>query len=459
MHLEDLVTELLARILQVLDHPRDLLSLVRASPHCFRVYAQSPVLILSPVLKNAIPPDVLYHALACGLVPSTPSQTVREAFLRDYLQSKPLTFPTDQITITALFGLCLRTCYLVNDYSTRAMRALNLEPDAGKATASALSSTERARFQRAFFRSLVPAHEQFTQFLARMAPWEAEEMTCVHHYFTVLIGGFIDDLEDQLVETVLTAPGVCHPPVLAHSPSPKPAKRRKIRTTTVNGLIIDLHAPSWEPIQKDIDDRQSPADNTDTVPFDNLDLHDLDIFTKDGRFRSPKFVSYVASLGLSFMYRLVLADKDQRRRIIQENTPVWRDFLPEALDHAPGDRPKTTMPDGIDNNHLSHPNLGYFRFKRSKEEVHFRILHDSILNCPLRERAYVFWDTDRILCPVVSDQLQKARYMDPEMVDLQFDRYEVESAEERLKGVQIPWAQMERIIEEFGSVFDPLMYY
>ncbi|KAM0462232.1 hypothetical protein ACHAO4_001433 [Trichoderma viride] len=471
MLLEDLVPELLARILQVLDHPRDLLSLIRASPHCFRVYAESPAIILSPILKNAILPDALHHALACVHLPSTASQTVPEAFLRDYFQSEPLAFPTDKTTLTALCGLCLRTSHFVDDYSTRAMRALNLKPDAGQATASALSSTERARFQRAFFRyelycrvfpvdhnaqsrSLVPADEQFTEFIARMAPWEAEEMTGVHHYFTVLIGGFIDDLEDQLVEAFLTAPGVCHPPVLARSSSPEPAKRRKIRSTTASGLVDDSFVPSPEPIQKDMDDGQSPAENAGMVLVENFDLYELYLFCKDGRFQSPKIVSYVASLGSTFMYRLALADKNQRRRMIQENTPVWRDFLPEALEHRPGTGPKTTIPDGIDDNHLSHPSLGYYQFKRSEEEVYFGILNASILDCPLRERAFVFWDAGRILCPVVSDQLQRARYMDPVMVNLQFNRFKGKSAEERLKGVRIPRAQMQRIDEEFGSVFD-----
>ncbi|KAM0452610.1 hypothetical protein ACHAPV_009371 [Trichoderma viride] len=471
MLLEDLVPELLARILQALDHPRDLLSLIRASPHCFRVYAESPAIILSPILKNAILPDALHHALACVHLPPTASQTVPEAFLRDYFQSEPLPFPTDKTTLTALCGLCLRTSHFVDGYSTRAMRALNLKPDAGQATASALSSTERARFQRAFFRyelycrvfpvdhharrrSLVPAHEQFTGFIARMAPWEAEEMTCIHHYFTVLVGGFLDDLDDQLVEAVLTAPGVRRPPVLDRSPSPEPAKRRKIRSTTASGPKHDSFVPSPEPIQKDMDDGQSPVDNADMVLFDSLDLYGLYLFCDDGRFRSSKFVSYVASLGSTFMYRLALADKDQRRRMIQENTPVWRDFLPEALEHAPGTGPKTIIPDGIDDNHLSHPNLGYYRFKRSEEEIYFGIIHNSIHNCPLRERAFVFWDADRILCPGVSDQLQRAGDMDPVTVHLQFNRSKGKSAEERLKGVSIPFAQMDRMVEEFGSLFD-----
>ncbi|KAM0471214.1 hypothetical protein ACHAPX_009394 [Trichoderma viride] len=470
MQLEDLVPELLARILQVLDHPRDLLSLTRASPHCFRVYAEAPAIILSPILKNAILPDALHHALACEHLPSTAAQTVPEAFLRDYFQYEPLAFPTDKTTLTALCGLCLRTSHFVDDYSTRAMRALNLKPDAGQATASALSLTERARFQRAFFRyelycrvfpvdhharsgSLVPDDEQFTQFIARMAPWEAEDMACVHHYFTVLVGGFIDDLEDQFVEAVLTAPGVRHP-ILTDFLTPEPAKRRKIRSTTASGLKHDSFVPSSEPTQEDMDDGQSPTDNADVVSVSNLDLYGLYLFCKDGRFQSPKYVSYIASLGSTFMYRLALADKHQRRRMIQENTPVRRDFLPEALEHAPGTGPKTTMPDGIDDNHLSHPNLGYYRFKRSEELVYFRILHSSIESCALRERAYVFWDADRILCPVVSDQLQRATHMDSESVELRFDRSTGKSAEERLKGVRIPSAQMDRIIEEFDPFFD-----
>lgn len=471
MPLEDLVPELLARILQGLDHPRDLLSLVRASPHCFRVYAQSPALILSSVLKNAILPDALHHALACGLVPSNHSETAREAFLRDYFQYKPLPFPTDKATITALAGLCLRTSYFVDDYSTRAMHALNLESNVGQTTTPTLSPTERARLQRAFFRyelycrvfpidhnarrrSVVPANEQFTQFVALMAPWEAEEMTCVHHYFTVLIGGFIDDLEDQLVEAVLTAPGVRLPRVLARSASPEPAKRRKIRHLIAGGPRDGSFVWSEEPIEKDIDDEQSPADESDMRFFTNLDLEDLDLFSKNGRFRSPLYVSYVASLGSTFMYRLVLADKDQRRRMIQKNTPVQRDFLPEALEHAPGTGPKITTPDGIDDNHLSHPNLGYYRFKRSEHLIYFGILHDSISDCPLRERAYVFWDADRILSPVVSDQLQKASHMDWVKVNMQFNRYKGKSVEERLKGVRLPREQMEKMNEDFGSIFD-----
>ncbi|KAL7924785.1 hypothetical protein ACQKWADRAFT_285938 [Trichoderma austrokoningii] len=470
MNLEDLVPELLARILQLLNHPRDLLQLLRASPQCFRVYAQSPAPFLSSVLKNAILPHALRHALACEGVPSDASQTVREAFLDDYFRPKSLAFPTDKSAITALAGLFLRASYFVDDYSSRAMRALNLDPDA---TASALSPTERAKLQRAFFRyelycrvfpvdyhaerfSIVPAEEQFTQFLARMSPWEVEEMTCVHHYFTALFGGYIDDLEDQLVEAVLTCPGVCPPSALAGSPSSETAKRRKIRVTTASGPV-DWYVWSSEPAQTERDDEQSPVDdtdNTDMVTLENFDLHDLDLFTKQGRFRSLTFVSYLASLGSAFVYRLILADKDQRRRIIQENTPVCRDFLPEALEHALSVSSETPMAYGFDNGLLSFPTMGYSCFKRSNGDIYLGFLNGGLRSYPLRERAYVFWDPDRILSIAVGDQLEEAASMDWETVNMQFNRYKGKSAEERLKGVKIPRVQRDRIIEEFGSVFD-----
>ncbi|KAI1736191.1 hypothetical protein F4680DRAFT_432874 [Xylaria scruposa] len=476
MHLHDLVPELLFLILQALDDPRDLQSVIKASAQCFRVYARSQGLILSSVLKNAILPEALHHAVACERIPATPSdprlQQIQplEAFLDKYFQANSFELPTGYPTAVALCRLYSQISYFIDDYSTRAMRALDLEPDAGRTMALlALSSTERARLQRAFFRyelycrvfpvkhdarycSLVPAKAQFTQFLARIQPWEAEEMCCVHHYFTSLIGSFMDDLEDQVVEAVLTTPGVRRPPGLARSPSPSPAKRRRIRAPTTAGGLVDDSSVHSEPIHTD--DWRSRADNSDMVFFDHLDLRDLDLFSRDGRFRSSNFISYLASLGSAFVYQLVLANKNQRKDMIRENTPVWRDFLPEALDCAPDTGTKTVVPDEIDGNHPSRPNLGYFWFKHSEQDVYSHIHHAGTLNCPLRERAFVFWDAERILCPQVNNNLRKARYVNPRKVNLLFNRYKGKSAEERLEGVMIPKAQMESIIEEFGSVFD-----
>ncbi len=185
MSLHNLAPELLSLILQALDCPRDLYSFIRASPSCFRVYTLTSELVLSSVLKNAILPDVLHHALAHLHIPaalpgSEPGRTEHlEAFLREYFQADSFRFPRDKTAIIALCRLYSRISYFVDDYSARAYCALGLKLNAEQTTGLSLSSTERARLQRAFFRyelysrvypvdhdtqsgSLVPADVQFT---------------------------------------------------------------------------------------------------------------------------------------------------------------------------------------------------------------------------------------------------------------------------------------------------------
>ncbi len=235
MVLHHLPAELLSLVLQAVDCPRGPLSLIIASSPCYGAYTQSPHLILASVLKNAILPDAFQHALAILRIPvaKPPRAEPLEAFLDEYFQTHSFGVPTDKAALIALCRLYLRISYFVDDYSSRAMRALVTEPNTEQTpNFSPLSSTERARFQRAFFRyelyslalpadfnvrnhSLFLAHAQFTRFLARMEPMVVQEMSCVHYYFASLIGGFIDDLEDQLVEAVLTAPGVRRPLGLA----------------------------------------------------------------------------------------------------------------------------------------------------------------------------------------------------------------------------------------------------
>lgn len=148
-------------------------------------------------------------------------------------------------------------------------------------------------------------------------------MSCVHHYFSRRIGEFIDHLEDEVVKTVLTAPGVQIPPDVQI-----PAG-------------LQIHPMRPHPIAagngpRNVDGNGDGNDDSDKpVFFDTLDLQDLDIFSDNGRFRSSKTIGYLASLGLSFLTRLVLADADQRKGMIRENTPLFRDFLPEALTHTP----------------------------------------------------------------------------------------------------------------------------
>lgn len=111
------------------------------------------------------------------------------------------------------------------------------------------------------------------------------------------------------------------------------------------------------------------------------------------------------------------------------------------------------MSSKIDGESPSHPNLGWHLFKRSKQEVYFGIRHTGILNCPLRDGAFVLWDAEGIARPAVTYNLREAGCMGSGRVHLLFGQAKRKCPEQRLENVRIPRAQMERIIEEFGSTF------
>ena len=482
MALYRLPTEITSLILETLDSPQDLFSLISASARCFRVYNGSPQRALAAVLRNAILPNALPHAVAAvramaAVAPGLRQNESLEAFLDEYFETESFGFPADKESLIALCRLYSQTIYLIDGYSTRAMRTLGLE----RYVEPSLSPTERARFQRAFFRhelysrvfsvdhartshSRVPADEQFYLFLGRVDPWEVEEMSCVHHYFASLVGECIDHLEHQVVQSVLNAPSVCRPPGSAR-PRPstsEPTPRRRIPVTTASGWVDDSIIDSPKPTWIENGKGQTKAHDDAMTFFHHLDLTDLNMFSKDGRFHSSSIISYLGSLGLAFIYRLATADENERKDIVLKHAPpVGRDFLPEALACAVGVRPRTFISSEVDDRDISRPNLGWwFAFEDPEQvlyfqnnDVWFQISDDGIINSPLRERAFVFWDADRLTGPAW-DNLLRAKNMAPAEVDRLFDRSARKSAEEQLLGVRLPQTLMDRIEREFGSTFE-----
>lgn len=464
MPLEQLAPELLSLILQSADSPRDLHAIISAIPACLQIFRTAPEITLSSVLQNAITPDALPHALAILYVPEPPKDenddidVVAEAidpFLKMYFQGGVFEFPRGMTSIIELSRLYLRISAFIDDYVARALGSLGVaeyqprDPDGGsKAQAAPVSYMERTRLQRAFFRyelysrvfaldfdswggSVLPSSLQFSRFVERLKTWEVEEMSCVNHYFTSTIGGFLDELEEQIVEDVLTAPGARVPEeVLASLPPELAAKVHSIRATY-------------------------PAEEQEMVAFECLGLPDLVLFSTSGRIRSPNYLTYMASLGSSLVHRLIFAPSAQRKAIIRSNTPLWRDFLPDALEHAPttGRRALSLVFDdyGVS---VSQPNLAWFLFRRSATDTYARIHAEGVLNAPLRERGYVFWDAARVRDGRVSAGLRTAKDMPSEEVNRRYNRFMGVSAEKRLKGVLIPRVEMERINAEFGSTFE-----
>ncbi|KAH8655711.1 hypothetical protein BX600DRAFT_72228 [Xylariales sp. PMI_506] len=97
------------------------------------------------------------------------------------------------------------------------------------------------------------------------------------------------------------------------------------------------------------------------------------------------------------------------------------------------------------------PNMGYYLYKRKKHDEYLAIIR-NIQQCSLRERAYVFWDAFRISNSSIGERLREAKNTDLKNIEHQYSRYNRKTVEERLQGVKIPDAQMERIEEEFGTI-------
>ena len=449
MHLESLAPELLVHILLSIDCPRDLWSAISAVPIWLHIFSASPERVLGAVLSNAIEPDALYHALAVFDVPrwrkgirdeegdAAVIRNVQE-FVDRYVQSVSHQATLEGLNMRSLITvsrLYSRVSTFTDDYFARAMGALGFvgpqaqltpTPDvAGRQflrSPSPLSHTERARLQRAFFRyeiysrlfpvdtswhanSVLPAGSQFNRFLSCMKPWEVEELTSVHLYLTTVIGELMDHLEDQVVQAVRNA-----------------------------NLSLRCDDPTL-----------------DLIRFDCSEHAEMNLFSVSGRIRSPNCLSYLASLGLSFAYKLFTGSELERKEMIRANTPMWRQYLPEALEHAPENAPATITPDlASSNDDPSHANLGYFLYKRSNRDVYLRIHAQGVLNKALRERGYVFWDAARIREPLVNDGLEHAREMSEQDV-ARSNRYLGLSVEERVQGVDVTPELMKRIIDEFGS--------
>jgi hypothetical protein len=154
MALDDLAPELVSIIMRSLDYLQDLYSLIQASTACFWAFTSSRVIILSSVIRNALLPDVLYHAVSIVStpVPSTGAKASLvgdvETFLDRYFsQPNSFRFPTDVSSIVSLACLPSRVSCFVDAYFGTARRALGISGCTiqGPNGTWPMSPTERAR--------------------------------------------------------------------------------------------------------------------------------------------------------------------------------------------------------------------------------------------------------------------------------------------------------------------------
>ncbi|KAL6890418.1 hypothetical protein GGI43DRAFT_219348 [Trichoderma evansii] len=446
MALDRLAPELLYSVLSLLDSPQDLYSLIRASPACLQAFLASRGLILTSVIRNGLSPDAVHHALALLHTPKLHAdldylnlQEVK-AFLDQYFnQADSWSFPKDLPNIISLMRFTARVFRFVDKFFDSALQTLGtFQKHDGSWP---LSPTERARLQRAFLRfelycQLCPAFEcyppepffspdlQFRYFLAKLEPWEAEEISCIHEYFTINIGQYIADLQDRFLQAVLENPQLRAPP------------NHDLRGGRVNNQ-----------------DDSERDEGEDMEYFHELDISDLALFSTDCRYRLQEVAGFMASLGLEFLEGLMSSDTDRRWDIIRRNSPRTRGFLPEALHCSPNTLSPTIPPEGDFENDSSRPGKGWFDFKGSPYDEYISILFGSSVHRILCICGYVFWDCERISHPTVREAFKTVRKMREAEMPRLYNPSVGQSAEEQLKGFQLPKSQMLKITQEFGSIW------
>ncbi|SPO01735.1 uncharacterized protein DNG_04408 [Cephalotrichum gorgonifer] len=495
--LHHLAPELLTIILRALDSPGDLYALIVASPLCLRLFTSSRAKVLSSVLQNAIQPGSLHHAAAICHVPppadlqnkrvlhidmGIPSSALR-FFLDQYFSENPLQFPTDIAAITKLCRLQTLVSRFVDEYALRAARLLGTSQDPLQQFPP-LSRSERTRLERAFFRfelfsqifiretgdysidSIFDNRDQLRLFLHRLEPWEVEEMSCIHDYFTFRVGEVLDKLEEQVVCAVLSVPGIQRVGGVRPS-SPIPSKWR-VRGVVARDDLLDpfpCFSHSIPPQTEDntviSDSYQRKSEVEKTTPFHNLSLFGLPHFEEHNHHKMPDFISNMTSFGLEHLQKLFLGDDTQRNDMIREHAPFSRDFFPEVPRYSQSMPPRVSPgtfgspPRAVGETQFdedpSCQNVGYDLFRTQDRRIYNN--GRDVTYCPLRERGYVFWDTSRIQIPSIRRRLEEARDMSSEAI-VSTSWLQRKSVEERLRGVELPQSEFRKICKIFGEVIE-----
>ena len=443
----NLPPELLIHLQRSVDSPRDLHSLLSASPACLQAFLPRRIQILTSVLKNAIPPGALRHALAAiqpkpeTFLDRVPGEEHRAAvtaiapFLLRYFSDEPLQVPEDVAGITTVLRLHALVSRFSNEYFLHAGRRLGaLTPqtplDALGRPVSAefppMSLTERTRLMRAFYHyeiicRLFPpkdAYEiryanyenddgprevrclgreaQFELFVRWLQPWEVEEMSCVHNYLICLTRETIEDFK--------AAPFPFGPVMNKASPYAPGAPERYIRGIATWGRQADgTPAPLRRNPWRLCPDPPVPAGRTlVTMPADNEERTNAMVFT-----------------GLRALENLFLGDDFQRQKAYVYAEGCLQEYFPDSIEVVFHDLDEGSRP--VDPGHslftkeavqddLYHANLGYHIFGKPILGKYREIYdeHNVVMYDPLREMGYAFWDSGRIGIESITQSLEKA---------------------------------------------------
>ncbi|KAL9116408.1 MAG: hypothetical protein Q9187_007066 [Circinaria calcarea] len=423
--LDGLAPELLNLILTQIPSIQDLHSLVRASSKVYRVFLLSKTRILSSVVHNTYPSDVIPDAITAvnaSRLDRGPDKETVIKFINNYAEDRKRNHSEHLLPLSTSIALCKlhrSINYFVQDFTRRSILALQqcVQPsrDIEKLHAP-LSTIEKARLQRAFVRfeiygclfyarpyftgTIWSALKQAQIFLTEFPPWEIEELVCVRDYFIYRLADAFDQAEDDFVSATLA---------------------EELITTcddTISGggnLEKEAHHEEGEHQLDDlgVEDTSDVSDDDELAP-DRWSEADRFFSTRSKFGDHDSYAEYMLSLGLHFFRQLFEADGEERRRLLEANTGYSESFLTEALRVPPQQskfnenerkllRENTILEFGTDMvNQMNEAWLWSHGYKPSGR-------WNSHFSNGLRKLGYVFWDSLRLRASGIIGQ----RYFQP----------------------------------------------
>lgn len=192
--LEQLPTELIQHILTIAPDIQSLTAAVLGGPRIYHSFLDAQVRITKEVLTRQIPKELYHDALAAEASSRQGTWTRQQAedFLGDYFARDRQPFhSTLQWSLSQ--AIPLARLHETIEYFTD---SLVFTVFAQKPCANPVSRTERLRIGRNFYRfqvycnlfqnmRMIPInadHDQRDSYFSQFAPWEIEQLACIHDY-------------------------------------------------------------------------------------------------------------------------------------------------------------------------------------------------------------------------------------------------------------------------------------
>lgn len=426
--LSSLPPELICMILGRLRTPRDLYSIIRASPRIYTgAFTGSRETILRDVAQNAFNPTALPDALMAVRFLESDNPSTSESGDKQQrlvylarLMGEAKTMQHTYLTLDECMALCklfysfeffARDCsgLFLGHAQFEVGRKWEAEVDQTVNSRyskcySSLSSVELSRLQRGFLRYItlqnlmhtpeIPldvekliSYEEVATLFVNYTPWEIEEIACVHHYIVERLKSIFDEVEDDFVDIVAS--------------TEQPSTSRYLpydgdKSADLDSIEAESPFMCYSP-----DDIEPDGDPSEPASCDTADSS-AHMFLESQKKQHPFIIEHLAALGFNFFRKFVEADNRRRRSMIHANYVGNLSGIDEALEDGP--RPETEFfreeREGrqrsrklkFEGDEHQKRNLGWLWANQMEPQSNYY----ETCKIDLRAWGYVFWDSDRL---------------------------------------------------------------